>query len=107
MGADRPPVGANPGGAGGDDPVRALLKHLAGTRVRTLAELAGAVGTDVGLVEQMLEILARGGYLEEAQFCPSDGRACAGCSEAGLCRVMHEGRIWALTEKGRRAIGAG
>jgi len=90
------------------DPVRALLGHLAEGRVRTLAELAGAVDTDVGLVEQMLEILARGGYLRVVSTCADADHACSGCAEAGLCRVMQGGRVWALTDKGLRAAhGAG
>ena len=106
MAADRPQVGSTLGEAWADDPLRALLVHLAQARIRTLAELAGAMDSDVGLVEQMLQLLARGGYLQEAQFCHPDSHACAGCSEAGLCRVMHGGRAWALTDKGLRAAGA-
>ena len=90
-----------------DDPLRGLLAHLAEPQVRTLAELAGVMDADVGLLEQMLETLARGGYVRETRFCDAASSACAGCSEAGLCRLMHAGRTWALTDKGLRAAGAG
>lgn len=106
MAGDPPRVATGSDSTRADDPLLALLAHLAQARVRTLAELAGAMDVDVGLVEQMLDILARGGYLQESQFCEPDGRACAGCSQAGLCRVMHGGRVWALTDKGLRAVGA-
>lgn len=108
MADDRPQVGgASPGEAWADDPLRAMLAHLAEPRVRTLAELAGAMDADVGLLEQMLEILARGGYVRETHFCDGASNACAGCSQAGLCRLMHGGRVWALTDRGLRAVGVG
>jgi hypothetical protein len=100
---DPPQLGSGPGKAWANDPLHALLAHLAEARVRTVAELAGAMDADVGLVKHMLELLARGGYLQETRFCDADSHACAGCDQAGLCRVMHEGRIWTLTDKGLRA----
>jgi ribosomal protein S8 len=107
MADDQPKFGSSPGEAWANDPLRALLAHLAEAKVRTLAELARAMGAEVGLVEQMLEVLARGGYVQETHFCDADGRTCAGCSQAGLCRVMHQGRVWALTDKGLRAAASG
>ncbi|HHX42623.1 MAG TPA: hypothetical protein GX714_01360 [Chloroflexi bacterium] len=89
-----------------EDPLRGLLALLAQAKVRTLDELAGAMDADAGLVAQMLDLLHRGGYLQETRFCDAEGQGCAGCPSAGLCRVMHEGRVWALTDKGLRAAGA-
>lgn len=106
MAADQPQVGSSPGQGRADDPLRALLAQLADGQVRTVMDLAGAMDADMGLVAQMLELLTRGGYLHETRFCDADSPACAGCHQVGLCRVMHEGRIWALTDKGLRAAGA-
>jgi len=103
---ERSPVGSRTGDDQGDDPLRALLEHLAEAKVRTVAELAAAMDTNEALVQQMLADLARGGYLRQTAFCEAGSSSCAGCSQAGLCRVMHQGRVWALTSKGLRAAGA-
>ena len=102
---ERSEVSSRPGDTRDTDPLRVLLGLLAEAKVRTTAELAEAMDADEALVQQILEILARGGYLRETMCRDAGSRACAGCSQAGLCRIMHEGRIWALTDKGLRAAG--
>jgi len=106
MADDQPKVGSSPGEAWANDPLRALLAHLAGPRARTLTELARTIGAEAGLVEQMLDVLARGGYVREIELCGANARACAGCSQASLCHLMRHGRVWTLTSKGSRAAAA-
>ena len=80
--------------------LRKLLQQVAEGGVRTRAELARKLGVSEGLVEQMLEDLARMGYLRPvAGGCDAH---CAACPLAKTCAVGTPTRIWALTEKGLR-----
>ena len=81
--------------------LRKLLQQVAEGGVRTRAGLARKLGVSEGLVEQMLEDLARMGYLKPVEGdCASQ---CTGCPLARTCAVGTPARIWALTEKGQKA----
>ena len=81
--------------------LRKLLQQVAEGGVRTRAELARKLGVSEGLVEQMLEDLARMGYLK-----PVEGRytsQCTGCPLASTCAAGTPTRVWTLAEKGQKA----
>ncbi len=78
-----------------------LLKRLASGRPYNLAELAAELDVDLALLEQMILDLERGEYLKRVELSCSN--VCAGCPREGLCQITHEGRIWSVTDKGRRA----
>ncbi len=75
-----------------------LLALLANGPPRTLAQLADMLGTNVSLVEQMLADLERGGYLTVGK-CAT---ACTNCQLTAMCVLHQRGRMWSLTDKGRR-----
>jgi len=86
-----------------------LLGWLAEGGVHTRRELAARLGITEGLVDQMLDDLARMGYLCPIQDDGSPAAACdsashcAGCPLAGTCAVgVTGGRAWALTDKAKR-----
>jgi hypothetical protein len=78
-----------------------LLKRLTAGRPYNLTELAAELDVDNGLLEQMIIDLERGEYLKRVTL--SCSTACEGCTHEGLCQITHEGRIWSVTDKGRRA----
>ena len=74
-----------------------LLDLVAEGGLRSYADLARELGVSEGLVGQMIEHLARQGYLR-----PVDGDCqsqCTGCSLAGTCAVGGPARVWMLAEK--------
>jgi len=74
-----------------------LLELVAEGGVHSCAELARELGVSEGLLGQMIEGLARMGYLRPvAGDCQAQ---CAGCSLATTCAVGGPTRVWALTEK--------
>ena len=76
-----------------------LLELVAQGGVRSHADLARKLGVSEDLVGQMIEDLARRGYLRPvAGECQSQ---CTGCPLAETCAVGGPARVWALTEKGR------
>jgi hypothetical protein len=86
-----------------------LLEWLAEGGVHTRSELAVRLGITESLLDQMLDDLARMGYLCPLQDQGSSTAACdsashcAGCPLAGACAVsMAGGRTWALTDKAIR-----
>ena len=77
-----------------------LMALLIGGDVTTVADLAARLSIDTDLLEQMLGTLESGGYLSQVPIqCEHQ---CSGCPEAGLCAVMQGGRVWSVTDKGRR-----
>lgn len=81
--------------------LRDLLGYLSSGRAHTMNELASALGVHEALLEQMLADLERAGYMHMQQAaCECSREACASCSG---CALRHQGRIWAITEKGLRA----
>lgn len=78
--------------------MRRLLELVAEGGVHSYADLARELGVSQGLLGQMLEDLARMGYLRPvAGDCES---RCTGCPLAKTCAVGGPTRVWALTEKG-------
>ena len=81
--------------------LRELIGVIAEGQAHSQVELARRLGVSEGLVEQMLEDLARMGYLKPVEGdCASQ---CTGCPLARTCAVGTPARIWALTEKGQKA----
>jgi hypothetical protein len=70
-------------------------------QVRTLSELADQLDVHPHLLEQMLSDLVRAGYVRNV-LAQCTGH-CQGCGSGSVCGLMHGGRIWMVTEKGRRA----
>ena len=75
-----------------------LLSLVGQGGVHSYTDLARQLEVTVGLVEQMLEDLARMGYLRPV----SDGceSHCANCPTASSCETVGSTRMWTLTEKG-------
>ena len=76
-----------------------LLRWIAEEGTYNLSELARELGVGEELLRQMIEDLARRGYLRPvAGDCQSQ---CTGCPLAETCAIGSSTRVWALTEKGR------
>ncbi len=74
-----------------------LLQRIASGGTHNLSELARELGVGEELLRQMIEHLARMGYLRPvAGDCQTQ---CPGCPLAGTCAVGGPTRVWALTEK--------
>jgi len=80
--------------------LRELIRVIAEGQAHSQMELSRRLGVSEGLVERMLEDLARMGYLEPIAGCAEE---CAACPLARMCIVGHPRRAWVLTEKGMRA----
>ena len=81
----------------------ALLARINQGGLHNPAELAAELATSPDLVDQMLDDLARMGYLEAVSGAcvPSACSSCAGsCSHS----MGSGGRTWTLLAKGRRAV---
>ncbi len=77
-----------------------LLKSVTEGGVHSYGELAKTLGVSEDLLRQMVEDLARMGYLEPlSETCSS---ACTECSMRDLCTIGDHGRAWSLTSEGRR-----
>jgi hypothetical protein len=82
-----------------------LLALLQAGGVHRVDDLARELDTTPGLVELMLEELARLGYLEPlTQPCSA---ACEGCAMSGLCAAGTGSRGWAVRnrEQGDKETG--
>lgn len=77
-----------------------LLRILAREEITTMGELAERLNTSPGLLEQMLQDLSRGGYVELVDIA-CNGH-CAACEESPICALVHGKRVWRVTEKGFR-----
>jgi hypothetical protein len=78
-----------------------LLKAIGEGGAHSQSELARSMGVGEDLLAQMVEDLVRMGYLE-----PVGGECTSGCKDCpmgDLCAVGGQGKVWTLTEKGRRA----
>jgi len=81
-----------------------LLSLVGQGGVHSYTDLARQLDVSEALLEQMLQDLARMGYLRPvADGC--EGR-CAGCPMTKTCAIGGPTRVWALMEKGQR-WGAG
>jgi predicted ArsR family transcriptional regulator len=75
-----------------------LLSLVRQGGVHSYADLARQLDVSEELLEQMLEDLARMGYLRPvAAGCEAH---CAGCPMAETCAIGGPTRVWTLTEKG-------
>ena len=78
-----------------------LLRSLSSGSVHHSRELAQTLGVSEELLLTLLDGLERMGYLR------ASGKACCGecehCPVAGGCAVGGAGRVWALTEAGKKA----
>jgi predicted ArsR family transcriptional regulator len=80
-----------------------LLRLIQDRDTIETAELAVALRVSPELVRTMLEKLAQQGYLESVvQGC---SKPCSFCPLRNACHFRHQPRIWALTQKGRQALG--
>jgi predicted ArsR family transcriptional regulator len=77
-----------------------LLQILARKEIATMEDLAQHLGISHDLLEQMLQDLSRGGYVELVEMACD--RRCAGCSESPICALVQGKRVWRVTEKGFR-----
>jgi hypothetical protein len=80
--------------------LEALIAHLVNGEVTTVGELAERLSVSSDLLEQMLLSLESGGYI--TQLSGQCARACSSCPQAGPCALIQGGRIWSVTDKGRR-----
>ncbi|GEM_PF-2856619 len=80
--------------------MQCLLAHLVDGQSMNLLDLANSLEISRELLEQMLWDLERGGYIRQMQNACADG--CQGCAHQRVCRAAPGGRIWVVTEKGRR-----
>ncbi len=75
-----------------------LLSLVGQGGVHSYTDLARQLDVTEELLEQMLQDLARMGYLRPVtDGCESQ---CANCSLAGACTIGGPARVWTLTDKG-------
>jgi len=85
-----------------EDLLRRLIRILDEGGTHTYSALAQRLGISEMLLEGMLQDLTRMGYLR-AVGGVCDTR-CAACPLASACAVGQPGRIWVLTDRGRRSV---
>jgi hypothetical protein len=79
-----------------------LLRIVCSGGVHSLRQLAGQLDVSVALLETMIDNLARMGYLNPVKAeCAGN---CNGCPVAGACGIAGSGRMWALTEAGKKVV---
>ncbi len=86
----------------GSDPLHELLERLLSGQPHTIESVARDLHVDVAMVEQMLETLERAGYVQCSGLVCNG--ACDRCPSSGGCHLLHNSRIWSVTERGRRAL---
>ena len=79
--------------------LKRLLELMAEGGVHSYATLAGQLGVSTGLLEQMLQDLARMGYVAPVGGA-CDTSQCRHCPLGGRCTTDTRGNVWVLTEKG-------
>ena len=79
-----------------------LLRLVAEGSVHSYATLAGQLDVSTGLLKQMLQDLARMGYVAPVGGA-CDTSQCHHCPLSGGCATDAQGNVWALTGKGMRA----
>ena len=74
-----------------------LLKRIATGGIHSYAQLARELDVSPTLLRQMLEDLARMGYLRRVEnICDA---ACAHCEHSPMCAIAGPGEVWTLTDK--------
>jgi DNA-binding IscR family transcriptional regulator len=81
-----------------------LLQLVAEGSVHSYATLAGRLDVSTGLLEQMLQDLARMGYVAPVGGA-CDTSQCHHCPLGGGCATDAQGNVWVLTAKGAQAAG--
>ena len=76
-----------------------LLSLVAEGGVHSYATLARQLGVSTGLLEQMLQDLARMGYIAPVGGA-CDTNQCHHCPLGGSCATDTRGNVWMLTDKG-------
>jgi hypothetical protein len=71
----------------------------------SLKQVAQQLDVSEALVESMIDELVRMGYLRPLEGICIDH--CNGCPMAGTCSIGGSGRVWALTEAGKRIVQSG
>jgi predicted ArsR family transcriptional regulator len=77
-----------------------LLSLVGQGGVHSYTDLARQLDVTEELLEQMLQDLARMGYLRRVGTDCEEN--CKGCPLSSLCAVGRSGQVWALTERGWR-----
>lgn len=80
-----------------------VLHELAtGRSTQSPEALARTLGVTLALVQQVMEELARHGYLSVAEQCAP---GCDSCALQSACSATTStARLWVVTPKGRRAL---
>ena len=82
--------------------LKRLLQLVAEGGVHSYTTLADQLGVSKGLLEQMLQDLARMGYIAPlGGGC--DTSQCHHCPLGGSCATHAQGNVWVLTAKGAQA----
>jgi hypothetical protein len=84
--------------------LKRLLQLVAEGGVHSYATLAGQLGVSTGLLEQMLQDLARMRYIVPLGGA-CDTSQCHHCPLGGSCATDARGNVWVLTDKGMQAAG--
>lgn len=79
-----------------------LLRLATEGSVHSYAAIAGQLDVSTGLLEQMLQGLARMGYITPVGGA-CDASQCRHCPLGGSCTTNTQGNVWALTAKGAQA----
>ena len=82
--------------------LKRLLQLVSEGGVHSYATLAGQLGVSKGLLEQMLQDLARMGYIAPLGGA-CDTSQCHHCPLGGSCATDTRGNVWVLTAKGAQA----
>ena len=79
-----------------------LLEMLRSGGTHTIKDMARQLDVSEMLVQSMINELVRLGYLKlAAQTCPG---SCEGCPMVSCCAIGSKGRLWTLTDVGRKAM---
>ena len=84
------------------DILQRLLKRIASTELCTKESLASELGVSTDIIDDMLEKLKDLELLSEVE--PGCVGHCEVCDIKVLCHSRHNGRIWILTEAGKRQL---
>lgn len=79
-----------------------LLKIICSGELHSLKQLAQQMDVSEALLETIMDDLVRMRYLALLNAeCASN---CSGCPVDGTCSIAGSGRMWALTEAGKRIV---
>ena len=77
-----------------------VLQAIADGGIHTPTELAQELQVSEALLEAMVDELARLGYLRAVEIACSG--KCNHCQMSASCSIVGRGRVWVLTDAGRR-----